>query len=132
MACVTHHNWLNLSNMVSEKRFPLSSSYRLEKVFPVYAMGLPDPDPESILDGSDPIWEAVKHEAKLEVHSFFFLLLYCFIKMRQTSQCSFCKIIVAHDDGDSTLVFCFVIQTVNLQCSFCKIMWLCVVLTNTP
>ncbi|AES95277.1 putative serine O-acetyltransferase [Medicago truncatula] len=66
MACVTHHNWLNLSNMVSEKRFPLSSSYRLEKVFPVYAMGLPDPDPESILDVSDPIWEAVKQEAKHE------------------------------------------------------------------
>jgi len=77
--------------MVSEKRFPLSSSYRLEKVFPVYAMGLPDPDPESILDVSDPIWEAVKQEAKLEVHSS---LLYCFIKMRQTSQFSFCKITV--------------------------------------
>lgn len=109
--------------MVSEKRFPLSSSYRLEKVFPVYAMGLPDPDPESILDVSDPIWEAVKQEAKHEVniYIYFFLLLYCFIKMRQTSQCSFCKITVAHGDGDSTLVFCFVIQIANLRVTFAKL-----------
>lgn len=61
--------------MVSEKPFPLSPSPRLDKVFPVYAMGLPDPLPHSILDGSDPIWEAVKLEAKLEVHSFFTVLV---------------------------------------------------------
>lgn len=62
--------------MVSEKRFPLSSSYRLEKVFPVYAMGLPDPDPESILDVSDPIWEAVKQEAKHEVNIYIFFYFF--------------------------------------------------------
>lgn len=49
--------------MVTEQR---SSFYRLEKVFPVYAMGLPDPDPDFVLNGSDPIWDAVKQEAKLE------------------------------------------------------------------
>ncbi|XP_061346056.1 serine acetyltransferase 2-like [Gastrolobium bilobum] len=90
MACLgRHHNsWAVLPNMVSE-RFPLSatgnrlqdddaepkccpslssSAYRLEKVFPVYAMGIPDPDPDpgSVLDGSDPIWDAVREEAKLE------------------------------------------------------------------
>ncbi|XP_058777703.1 serine acetyltransferase 2-like [Vicia villosa] len=69
MACISRHNYHSrLPKMVSEKPFPdpLSPSYRLDKVFPVYAMGLPDPVPHSILDGSDPIWEAVKHEAKLE------------------------------------------------------------------
>lgn len=85
MACLSHHHnrnhiWLTLpnnnnnNNMLSE-RFPLSQAYRLEKVFPVYAMGIPDPDPDSILDGSDPIWEAVKQEAKLEVRNFSLFLL---------------------------------------------------------
>lgn len=46
---------------------------RLEKVFPVYALGIEqtESDPESVvsianLDG-DPIWDAVRLEAKLEV-----------------------------------------------------------------
>ncbi|KAL1315969.1 serine acetyltransferase 2-like [Arachis hypogaea] len=43
-----------------------SSAYRLEKVFPVYAMCGSDPESASVLDGSDPVWEAVKEEAKLE------------------------------------------------------------------
>lgn len=48
--------------------------YRLEKVFPVYAVGVSEPDPDLILSVSntastlgDPIWDAVKLEAKLEV-----------------------------------------------------------------
>ncbi|KAL2988351.1 hypothetical protein AAZX31_11G082300 [Glycine max] len=41
----------------------LSSAYR---IFPVYAMGAPDPTPEPELDGPDPIWNAVRDEAKLE------------------------------------------------------------------
>lgn len=47
--------------------------YRLEKVFPVYAVGVSEPDPDLILSVSntastlgDPIWDAVKLEAKLE------------------------------------------------------------------
>ncbi|XP_028795291.1 serine acetyltransferase 2-like [Neltuma alba] len=51
----------------------LSSAYRLERVFPVYAMGTPNPDSDSVLassfddsGGADPIWDAVRQEAKLE------------------------------------------------------------------
>ncbi|WJX55877.1 serine/threonine-protein kinase HAL4/sat4 [Trifolium repens] len=52
--------------MVSEQCLPITSTQLLEKVFPVYALGLFDPNPDYILDGSDPIWEAIKAEAKLE------------------------------------------------------------------
>ncbi|GAU29837.1 hypothetical protein TSUD_223830 [Trifolium subterraneum] len=52
--------------MVYEQCLPLTSTQLLEKVFPVYALALPDPNPLHILDGSDPIWEAIKAEAKLE------------------------------------------------------------------
>ncbi|KAG4988075.1 hypothetical protein JHK85_031058 [Glycine max] len=37
----------------------LSSAYR---IFPVYAMGAPDPTPEPELDGPDPIWNAAEKE----------------------------------------------------------------------
>uniref|UniRef100_M0ZMP0 serine O-acetyltransferase n=1 Tax=Solanum tuberosum TaxID=4113 RepID=M0ZMP0_SOLTU len=47
--------------------------YRLEKVFPVYAVGVSEPDPNLIISVAntastlgDPIWDAVKLEAKLE------------------------------------------------------------------
>ncbi|XP_057492526.1 serine acetyltransferase 4-like isoform X2 [Actinidia eriantha] len=43
--------------------------YRLEKVFPVYARGILKPDPAQPMPGSvvdDPIWDAVREEAKLE------------------------------------------------------------------
>jgi serine O-acetyltransferase len=64
--------------MVSEQCLPITSTELLEKVFPVYALGLPDPNPDYILDGSDPIWEAIKAEAKLEVrfHNFSSSLFY--------------------------------------------------------
>jgi hypothetical protein len=64
--------------MVSEQCLPITSTELLEKVFPVYALGLFDPNPDYILDGSDPIWEAIKAEAKLEVrfHNFSSSLFY--------------------------------------------------------
>ncbi|KAI4327826.1 hypothetical protein L6164_020243 [Bauhinia variegata] len=50
-----------------------SIAHRLEKVFPVYAMGTPNPDSDSVLPSyfgnsncADPIWDAVREEAKLE------------------------------------------------------------------
>lgn len=58
-----------------------SMSYTLEKVFPVYAMtGLSKPDPNSAdlfpNSGStvgDPIWDAVREEAKLEVPTILYI-----------------------------------------------------------
>jgi hypothetical protein len=64
--------------MVSEQCLPITSTQLLEKVFPVYALGLFDPNPDYILDGSDPIWEAIKAEAKLEVR--FLHHHHCFIQ----------------------------------------------------
>ncbi|RDY03463.1 Serine acetyltransferase 4, partial [Mucuna pruriens] len=55
--------------------------HHLEKVFPVYAMGIPSPVLDSSLNNSDcldPIWEAVREEAKSEAEkepilsSFFY------------------------------------------------------------
>ncbi|RDY03041.1 putative serine acetyltransferase 2, partial [Mucuna pruriens] len=85
MACLSrqhHRAWLTPPNMLQRcplsahhRRLkdddnaepfyvpPLSSAYRL---FPVYAMGVPDPSPGPDLDGPDPIWAAVRDEAKLE------------------------------------------------------------------
>ncbi|KAE9450233.1 hypothetical protein C3L33_17859, partial [Rhododendron williamsianum] len=47
--------------------------FRFDKVFPVYAMGVLKPDPDPLLavlssgsDLDDPIWDAVREEAKLE------------------------------------------------------------------
>ncbi|XP_029127247.1 serine acetyltransferase 4 isoform X2 [Cajanus cajan] len=43
--------------------------HRLEKAFPVYAMGIPNPALDSSLHNSeclDPIWDAIRKEAKLE------------------------------------------------------------------
>lgn len=47
----------------------------LEKVFPVYAMGIPNPVLDSSLQNSDcfdPIWDDVRKEAQLEVPIIFF------------------------------------------------------------
>lgn len=82
MACVTDESWVALPKMLSE-RLSLReeeeekpgffdseyTAYRLEKVFPVYALGVqkPDSDPVVPADSSgDPIWDAVRVEAKLE------------------------------------------------------------------
>ncbi|XP_028798265.1 serine acetyltransferase 2 [Neltuma alba] len=90
MACMSDDSWVSLPSMLAGPlplgarelqnktdepnnfRF-LSSAYRLERVFPVYAMGTPNPDSDSVLassfddsGGADPIWDAVRQEAKLE------------------------------------------------------------------
>nr|KJB17519.1 hypothetical protein B456_003G003100 [Gossypium raimondii] len=50
-----------------EKEAKFNATFPFEKVFPVYAMSLSKPDTDSILNsGRDPIWEAVREEAKLE------------------------------------------------------------------
>ncbi|XP_058187144.1 serine acetyltransferase 2-like [Rhododendron vialii] len=52
---------------------PKLMEFRFDKVFPVYAMGVLKPDPDPLLavlssgsDLDDPIWDAVREEAKLE------------------------------------------------------------------
>ena len=48
-----------------------SIEFPFEKVFPVYAMGLSKPDTHSVANSDhDPIWDAVREEAKLEVPIF--------------------------------------------------------------
>lgn len=61
-----------------------SMEYPMEKVFPVYAMGFSKADvggdvSVEILGSAvgDPIWDAVREEAKLEV-LFFFVLCWLF------------------------------------------------------
>jgi len=52
----------------------------LEKLFPVYAMGIPNPVLDSSLKNSDcfdPIWDDVRKEAMLEVPIIFFPLFLC-------------------------------------------------------
>lgn len=100
MACVSDESWVPLpgpTKMLSQRSSssslrqdqenadenpkqnnffrPESTAYRLEKVFPVYALGLPTPASEPALPvpnnfssaaaDADPIWEAVRQEAKL-------------------------------------------------------------------
>lgn len=90
MACVSDESWVALPKMLSERlalreedrhddeqpSFFVSEStaYRLEKVFPVYALGIPKPDSDPVNRASvsgDPIWDAVREEAKLEVQCNF-------------------------------------------------------------
>ncbi|KAL6959872.1 serine/threonine-protein kinase HAL4/sat4, variant 2 [Sarracenia purpurea var. burkii] len=82
MACLSDATWFSVSEMLSRRALleeevatPDSKllEYRLEKVFPVYARGLskPDPTPPGLVVSSssavdDPIWDAVREEAKLE------------------------------------------------------------------
>lgn len=88
MACVTDESWVALPKMLSE-RLSLReeeeeeeqpgffdseyTAYRLEKVFPVYALGVPKPDSDPVVpadSSGDPIWDAVRVEAKLEVQIY--------------------------------------------------------------
>ncbi|KAK4368199.1 hypothetical protein RND71_011991 [Anisodus tanguticus] len=67
---------LQVENQENPEKFGSNSAmgeYRLEKVFPVYAVGVSEPDPNLIVSVAntastvgDPIWDAVKLEAKLE------------------------------------------------------------------
>ncbi|KAG6619670.1 hypothetical protein I3842_07G004200 [Carya illinoinensis] len=88
MACLSDESWVSLPKMLSErlslredqdeqerKRFIDSkiAQHRLEKFFPVYALGISRPDSDSVVSVfnsddplADPIWDAVKEEAKLE------------------------------------------------------------------
>jgi serine O-acetyltransferase len=91
MACLSDESWVSLPKMLSErlslrgdpdeeekKSFidSKTTQYLLENVFPVYAMGISrsDSDCAGLVGNSgdpvaDPIWDAVKEEAKLEVHT---------------------------------------------------------------
>lgn len=89
MACLSDESWVSLPKMLSErlslrggdqneeeglkkKSFVESkrTQYRIEKVFPVYALGISKPESDSVVNSgdliADPIWDAVKEEAKLE------------------------------------------------------------------
>ncbi|XP_041019722.1 probable serine acetyltransferase 2 isoform X2 [Juglans microcarpa x Juglans regia] len=88
MACLSDESWVSLPKMLSErlslrgdqdeqerKRFIDSkiAQRRLEKFFPLYALGISRPDSDSVVSVfnsddplADPIWDAVKEEAKLE------------------------------------------------------------------
>lgn len=88
MACLSEESWVSLPQMLSKRASLLecpeeddkpnfmeskSNGRRLDKVFPVYALGISKPDPKSLVslaNSSDPIWEAVRKEAKLEVGSW--------------------------------------------------------------
>lgn len=94
-SCLSDDTWYALSQMRTttsltttlhvedpEKLGPNSSmaDYPIEKVFPVYAVGVSEPDPNLIVSVAntastvgDPIWDAVKLEAKLEVCLFLFI-----------------------------------------------------------
>lgn len=97
-SCLSDDTWFALSQMrttttlqvedpqIIGPNSPGMPEYCLEKVFPVYAVGVSEPDPNLIVSVAntastlgDPIWDAVKLEAKLEVcffHSTFLLLLF--------------------------------------------------------
>ena len=57
--------------------------YRLDKVFPVYALGIPssnsDSDSDSLVSLADPIWDAVREEAKSVVIRIFIVFLFFFL-----------------------------------------------------
>ncbi|KAL3527282.1 hypothetical protein ACH5RR_011938 [Cinchona calisaya] len=80
MTCLSEERWFHLAQMIStqtvvkeaEKGKELDN-FRLEKVFPVYAVGVSEPDPNLVVSVTksgckpgDPIWDAVREEAKLE------------------------------------------------------------------
>lgn len=111
MACLSEESWFYLSKMVisareggatfeekkeeeeegGEENFvskPMEYN-KLEKVFPVYAVGVSEPDPNLVgsvakcgCKPGDPIWDAISEEAKLEVIDRFFppffLFMFCF------------------------------------------------------
>lgn len=83
MACLREESWFSLAQMKSPGTVLIEEEiqekeenfeYKLEKVFPVYAVGVAKPDPNLLgsvakcgCKPGDPIWEAVTEEAKLEV-----------------------------------------------------------------
>ena len=90
MACVTDESWVALPKMLSERLSfkedeveeeepgffgSESAAYRLEKVFPVYALGIPKSESDPVVvvahSSGDPIWDAVREEAKSEVLNYY-------------------------------------------------------------
>ncbi|RXI06360.1 hypothetical protein DVH24_018402 [Malus domestica] len=88
MACVSDESWVPLPKLLSDRLYlreddrrdadddqsgffgSESTAYRLEKVFPVYALGISKPESDSVVGpasvSGDPIWDAIREEAKLE------------------------------------------------------------------
>ncbi|KAJ4714074.1 Serine acetyltransferase [Melia azedarach] len=74
MACLNDEAWNSIPDMLSrldrDDGKTDSAQFPFEKVFPVYAMGLSKLDCASVLSVTnsafDPIWDAVREEAKLE------------------------------------------------------------------
>lgn len=73
MACLSEESWVYPPQMIPPEGRRPATVYRLEKVFPVYAVGVSEPDPILVVSVTksgckpgDPIWEAVREEAKLE------------------------------------------------------------------
>ncbi|KAE8707187.1 Serine acetyltransferase 4 [Hibiscus syriacus] len=78
MGCVSEKRWESFPEMLStglslketedgDEAALESVQFPFEKVFPVYAMSLSKPDIDStVKSGHDPIWDAVREEAKLE------------------------------------------------------------------
>lgn len=95
MACLNDEHRGMLSNMLSrrlsikeeQKQEDVFVKFPFEKVFPVCAMGLSSTESDPILNfpcsGADPMWDAVRQEAKLEVllccYLFIILPLLCFV-----------------------------------------------------
>lgn len=109
MACLSEENWFYFSKMVlstagggggggatfeekkgeeeEENFLSKPMEYKLEKVFPVYAVGVSEPDPNLVgsvakcgCKPGDPIWDAISEEAKLEViDRFSFPLFFLFM-----------------------------------------------------
>lgn len=87
MACLNDQSWApSLPEMLSTRLSfkediengeidANSTPSPFEKVFPVYAMGVSKPNSDPVVlpaDSADPIWDAVREEAKLEVPVSFF------------------------------------------------------------
>ncbi|XP_021897639.1 serine acetyltransferase 2-like isoform X1 [Carica papaya] len=78
MACLSDESWDSLPKMLSKsvsikedgEEETNACEFPFEKVFPVYAIGIPKPDSDFVLSfsnsGADPIWDTVREEAKLE------------------------------------------------------------------
>ncbi|KAL7192863.1 hypothetical protein ACSBR2_024637 [Camellia fascicularis] len=141
MACLSDDSCFSLSDMLSTHTLlskeeeeeeessnnTLDSKFmelRLEKVFPVYAMGFSKPDPPPIVPllnsdsaSDDPIWDAVRQEAKLEAEKEPILSSFLYAS------------ILAHDCLEQALGFVIAnrlqsptLLATQLMDIFCKIM----------
>ncbi|KAK8607402.1 hypothetical protein V6N13_053139 [Hibiscus sabdariffa] len=102
MGCVSDNRWESFPEMLStvketedgEEATLEPVQFPFEKVFPVYAISLSKPDTDSIVNsGHDPIWDAVREEAKLEAEKEPILSSFLYAS------------ILAHDCLEQTLAF---------------------------